>query len=194
MMPSLRSVRFAGLALAPTFALMASAQAPLQPTPTTTGKLSMTAAVGSFKMVPHSDEDPVKGHLEMSFSGTVLVSGLAKDGHIAVSGKVHEEYNDTKHMKTIYFGTGKIVMDGTVRSIQWFGHDLSATFSGRAIVRFYGEYDRKGDTGDYWFGGLADKSMKKFQWGTYGNQAECPTQRPDAGLESVPTPRKSGGG
>ena len=193
MMPKMIHARWCAIASLTGVVLAATAQQPPKPDTSKTGKLSMKTALGSFKLLGHSDEDPVKGHFEFSFTGTVLVSGLAPGATLSTSGAVREEYSDTKHNKREFFGTGKIVVDGTMRSIQWFGRDMSGSFEGRGLFRLYGEFDKQSKTGDYWFGPATDATSKRMQWGTYGMQVEVPMNQYMRPVPAVPTPRRTGG-
>ncbi|MBI1756968.1 MAG: hypothetical protein HYR64_07675 [Fimbriimonas ginsengisoli] len=115
--------------------------------------------VGSFKVLGTTDV-PARGHLEVSFKGTVLVSGL--NGSVGVQGAVRKQYEDAKHKRTVYFGAGKIVVDGSWQGVQWFGRDSKSMFraasGGAALVRLTGEFDQNLKTGEYWF--AADPSHK----------------------------------
>jgi len=157
------------------------------------GQVSFRTTLGSLKFVPHNDTDLVTGHLEMSFTGTVLVSGLDDKGRITPSGSVRMEYQDKDHRKVVFFGTGKLVVDGTCRSIQWFGRDMQGTFSGRGVLRLFGEFDRQGKTGDYWYGAFADAKAQRTPWGTYGITASVPEDRIIPAQGTVPVPRRGGG-
>ena len=125
--------------------------------------------VGSFKMVGSGPSAPPDGRLEINFTGTLLITRLKTD--IQVTGNVKKEYEDVKHNKVAYFGTGKIVVTGTFLSAQWFGRDMDATFKGKANIRLYGEFDKDLNTGKCWYLNQADK---KIDWGTGGKELSVP--------------------
>lgn len=130
--------------------------------------LNFMANVGSFKALG-SEKDPVQGTLEMTFTGTVLVSGLFQGSTVNVSGSVRKEYETKDHSKQVYFGTGRLVLSGKARAVQFFGRDMKARFYGMAIFRLYGEFDKNLDTGSYWFDG-----GEKVAWGTGGMPVVVP--------------------
>lgn len=103
------------------------------------------------------------GRLELSFTGTLLISGYKGDA-AAVSGNVRKEYDEKG--RTVYFGTGKVVFSGNWRGIQWFGRDFKAVWYGTGIVRIRGEFDKDLNTGEYWFNDPNDKQY----WATQGTQ------------------------
>lgn len=122
----------------------------LLPAPTDGDTLHMQTHIGSFKIVPKGDKLPV-GRLEFSFTGTVLVSGVTPGSYIKTSGNVHEEYSNPAHAKTLYHGTGKILIVGSFANCEWFGGDLDLTFKGSAIFRVITEFDKNKDTGSFYF-------------------------------------------
>jgi hypothetical protein len=119
------------------------------------GVAHLEAKVGSFKLLA-ADPDPPKGykpdfltgHLEMSCSGTFLITGA--DHPPVITGNIIKEYEYAPLKKVAYHGTGKLVMDGTWTSLQWFGTDLTATFKGRGKFRLVGEFDKNQQLGTYW--------------------------------------------
>ncbi len=193
MMPTRFSARTAAAMALFTLTLFSVAQPQKPKVPIDVGPLSMKTNLGSFKLVSHSDEDPLRGHLEMSFTGTVLVSGLDAKGKVTPSGGVRLEYADDAHKKRVYFGTGKLVVDGTARSIQWFGRGMQGTFVGRGLLRLYGEFDKDSKTGDYWFGPMSDTKSARIAWNSLGMQVDIPFHESGPSQQTIPTPRKSGG-
>jgi hypothetical protein len=131
-------------------------------------ELEFAATVGSFKLLG-SDEAPATGTLKINFDGTVLISG--RKGQINTSGNVRQEYVNKEFEKEAYFGKGSLTLSGEVRSVQFFGRDLSGTFKGRALMRLFGEFDKNLDTG--W---IAYKGQKRDPWGTGGNVRVVPQQ------------------
>jgi hypothetical protein len=192
MMPTLSLRRIGAITCAFAFALTASAQKP-PAIPTNTGTLSMKATIGSFKLVRHSDQDPAKGHFEVSFSGSLLLSGLDPKGTVQTTGSLRLEYYNKQHNERVYYGTGKIVVDGTLLAIQCFGNNIEGTFIGRAIFHLAGEFDKDGKTGAYWYGQFADTRAERQIWETSGTEVKLPEDRIEAPANTVPTPRKGGG-
>jgi len=143
------------------------------PVPTTgpaNDHINFTTKIGSFKMLG-SDVKPASGVLDMSFSGTVLISGLTKGSTVTTTGTVKKEYTTMNGTKEVYFGTGSIKVNGTVRALQFFGKNVIGGFKGRAIFRLFGEFDNKLETGFIWYDG---QEKDKRPWGTGGQQAVCP--------------------
>jgi hypothetical protein len=146
--------------------------------------LYFNSKIGSLK-IQGANEDPAEGRIELSFSGTLLVSGL--DGRIGTSGNLRREYLNQKFNRQVYSGTGTVIIEGGVRAIQWFGRDMEGKFTGpRGIVRLYGEFDRNLDTGFYWYEG----EQEKKHWGIYGMTLTLPRMGPNT---SVVPQRRSGG-
>jgi hypothetical protein len=122
--------------------------------------------VGSFKILPRGDVLP-SGDLVMSFTGSVLISDLK--GAVTPEGNVRREYNNKEKGREVWFGTGKLTIKGSFRGVQWFGRNLKARFTGNGYMRLYGEFDKKLETGYYWF----NPKEKKF-WGNYGTSFGVP--------------------
>lgn len=125
--------------------------------------------VGSFKILPRGDVLP-SGDLSFSFTGSVLISELK--GTVVPGGNVRREYLNKERGKEVWFGTGTLTIKGSFRSVQWFGRNLKAKFSGNGYMRLYGEFDKNLDTGYYWF----DAKDKKY-WGNYGTGFGVPEQK-----------------
>ena len=129
--------------------------------------------VGSFKILPRGQTLP-SGKLTMNFTGSVLVSEMK--GSIVPEGNVRREYYNEERGKQVWFGSGKLTIDGNFRAVQWFGRNLKAHYFGNGYIRLYGEFDKNLDTGYYWF----DAKDKKF-WGNFGLGVQVPevTYGPD---------------
>jgi hypothetical protein len=151
------------------------AQTPITPQPTgsipkpTIGsdKILFTSNVGSFKILG-SDLVPAKGVLDVKVDGTILVSGL--EGNVQVEG-LTKEYELTDYKKIAYHGKGRLVLNGTCRSVQAFGRAMSCSFKGNGLLRLYGEFDRNLETGWVQYEG-GDREA----WGTGGNVKVIPQQ------------------
>ena len=141
--------------------------------------LSFESKVGSFKMLGAGDV-PAQGKLTINFTGTVLVSGPEPTAKITTSGNVLREINDVKRGKIVYHGTGTLVVDGSVRAVQFFGRNLKGRFFGQAIFRLYGEFDKDLNTGTYQFDGSQDVRP----WGTGGGTFSVPSIE-----QATPKPR-----
>jgi len=129
-------------------------------------------SVGSFKL-EGSDETPPKGRLTINFRGSVLVSGLRPGGKITPKGNVRLEMDDKRYNKKVYFGQGQLVVEGTVRAVQFFGRDLKGRYEGgTGNFRLYGEFDKKLETGTHWFEGETERTP----WGTGGPTIPVPRQ------------------
>ena len=132
-----------------------------------TDTLEFTSNVGSFKVLG-SDEAPANGRLELNVNGTVLISGL--EGTVSATA-MEKEYESKEYGKQAYFGKGKLVVNGEVRSIQVFGRGISGTFKGTAVMRMYREFDKNLETG--W---VKYKGGDREAWGTSGNVKVVPQQ------------------
>ncbi|MGV3619025.1 MAG: hypothetical protein ACO1SV_27170 [Fimbriimonas sp.] len=141
--------------------------------------LTFSTNVGSFKLLGGGDVPP-QGKLTIQFTGTVLVSGLYKDGKVTTSGNVLREIHDTKNGKTVYHGTGSLVLEGKAKAVQFFGRNLKGRFFGQGIFRLYGEFDKNLETGFYEYDGVPGK----LDWGTGGRTVEVP------GRDQVKPPSK----
>ena len=117
--------------------------------------LHLKTNIGSFKMVSG------QGRVEVSFTGSLLISQL-KDGSAVVAGNVRREYEG--HGRELWFGTGKAVITGSWRAIQWFGRNMNAVWFGRGAIRLAGEFDKNLNTGEYWF----DDPKTRNPWMTAG--------------------------
>jgi hypothetical protein len=150
------------------------------------GTLNFQTSVGSFKILGVA-EQPAEGTLTINFNGTVLISGL--EGTATPSGSVRREYDNADHKKTIYFGKGKLVVNGKYRGIQFFGRELTGRYVGHGAVRLYGEFDKNLQTGFFWFEG-----GEKRPWATGGIQVFNPEITYRATPQAEPRVRDAGKG
>ncbi len=166
-------------------AVFAFAGAQLNPAPPPgADTIYLSSGVGSFKIVGGSPTAPPVGRLEVSFTGTLLLSD--PQGDLQVTGNLKKEFE--AHKKVVYHGTGKVVINGKFFSAQWFGKDMTATFKCTALVRAYGEFDKNLDTGSFWYG---NELTHKQPWMTGGRVIEVPQPARDRRI--VPKVRSSGG-
>ena len=181
----------ATVASALVIAIVAHAQTPAATGSTSSasvpkGDLWLRTKLGSFKALQRGT-DMIDGHFEASFTGSFLIVGFdEKSGKITATGNLRKEYEEGPHKRIVYYGTGKITIDGKLRSMQWFGRDLDGKFNGFAVFRMYGEFDRDLKTGDFSFDGY----KTKFPWGTNGPIAIVP---PSGTTSTAPELKKVGG-
>lgn len=116
--------------------------------------LHLSTKLGSFKLL-----DGV-GRVEISFSGSILLSRI--DGKVETSGRLRKEYESKD--RVVYSGSGKVVVTGRWRGIQWFGRDMNAVWYGAGQARLAGEFDKNLETGKYWY----DDPTRKFDWAASG--------------------------
>ena len=112
--------------------------------------------IGSFKLLGSEDKD-VTGHLEFTGKGTVLISGV--DNPPVTTGTLKLEYSYPKLKKYCFHGQGSFKLDGSWRSVQWFGMNLTGSFNGRGKFRLVGEFDKNLNTGLYW---TTDPAKKEY--------------------------------
>lgn len=148
------------------------------------GTIHLRTNLGSFKLLPKGALTPAEGRVDISFTGSVLLSGF--EGTIEKSGNVRLEYRGVG--REVYFGTGRMVLTGRFRGIQWFGRNMTCDWTGDGVARVYGEFDKNLFTGEYYYG----DPTNKIPWGTYGMQAEVP-EKVVFGT-GTPVPRTKTGG
>jgi len=153
----------------------------------------LSTTIGSFKMLEFNDDKQPEGHLELNFTGTVLVDTNEAVKHprgltttVRTEGNVRKEIN--YHGRVVYHGKGKIVVDGGWHALQWFGRDMTMNFNGCGVFRLTGEFDKNLETGYYWY-----KDGKKFDWGTGGMQPTVPASFYGAAKPTIKINGKSGG-
>lgn len=137
-------------------------QAPQVPIPGTVknpsyGAIRFRANLGSFKIINGS------GRVEVSFSGSMLISGLKPGTKLSVTGQLSKQYDSGG--RTVYFGVGKVVVDGEWRGIQVFGKKMDGLWYGKGVIRLSGEYDKNLNPGDYWY----EKSTEPGKWPSTGS-------------------------
>lgn len=145
------------------------------------GTLHLRSEVGSFRLI-----DGV-GRLEISFSGTLLISQakqIDKDSKLVLQqeGSFTKEYE--RDGRIVFHGTGRLVLVASFRAVQWFGTKMSAVWYGAGIARLTGEIDRNLKTGEYWY----DDPAKKTPW--YPNGATTITLPSAESTAPIPRERK----
>jgi hypothetical protein len=103
--------------------------------------LYLRAKEGGFRMFEG------EGKVEITSLGTVLVTGLR--GRVMKSDDIRLQYKDP--LRQVYFGRGRLVVQGKFRALQWAGKDLRATWQGKGRMRFVGEYHERDRKGEYWY-------------------------------------------
>jgi hypothetical protein len=126
-----------------------------------------STGVGSFKLLPPGP-NTTKGTLDMTFEGTVMVSGLK--GTVTPGPGVRLEYTRADHGRQVFFGKGHIRVSGDYRAIQFFGKNLKGSFTGVTVARLYGEFDKSMETGYFWYA----SQPTKMDWGTNGRTLSVP--------------------
>lgn len=116
------------------------------------GTLHLRAREGSFRIFEG------EGRVVIDSSGTVLISGLV--GQVKKSADIRLQYQNDE--RQVYFGRGKIEIEGKFRAIQWSGKDLVASWHGKGSLRFLGDYDGRSIKEVYWY----DNSLQQFPWRT----------------------------
>lgn len=141
--------------------------------------MHLATRVGTCKIIDS------EGRLEINFTGSLLISQL-KGKHV-MTGKFSKEYDDRG--RVLYYGTGKAVITGEWRAVQFFGRDFSAVWFGRGVARVGGEYDKDLKTGETWY----DDPSFKIAWPAQGlMEMRLPTNLPTTnGPEAKPiVPRR----
>lgn len=156
--PAIAPIALSGLA----FSLLASTAVAQEPE-----TIFLQTSVGSFKILGAGDV-PATGKVEITFTGTVLISELV--GKVTAGPGVRLEINRPDRKKQVYFGKGKLIVEGKIRGLQFFGRDLNGKFTGTGILRLYGEFDRKLETGNFWY----SNNPEKKPWGTGGMTVTVP--------------------
>lgn len=98
-----------------------------------------------------------QGRVEFSFQGSLLVHDVR--GSVAVTGNVVKQYEANR--RTVYFGRGKVVVEGRWANVYWWGKDFDAKWRGQGVVRLDGEYYRDANgklkTGEMWYSDVPDE-------------------------------------
>jgi hypothetical protein len=152
-----------------------------------TGTVLFQTNVGSFKILPRG-KTPAQGTLNISFTGTLLISGMRAGGTVTPTGNLRREYNNTSKLKQVWFGTGNLVIRGTFAAIQWFGRDMKAQFDGFATMRLFGEFDKNLNTGFWWYPG--DKT-KNYWFANGATPVDVPKSQRIL-MDAPPKPRSKG--
>jgi hypothetical protein len=147
--------------------------------------LHLKCGLGSFKTRPKNPVGVVEGRMDITFSGSVLVNALK--GTVEVGPGLTKEYDDNG--RQVYHGTGRLVVDGQWRGLQWFGSDMEAVWFGTGIASLIGEFDKNLYTGEYWF----DDPLSKGTWSTHMTTVILPEMRYGVTPGVVPTKKGEGG-
>lgn len=166
----------------PTTGKMPSRPAPPPQDPNRVGTILFETKIGSFKLL-QPGETPCRGRMEVSFTGTMLISGLK--GTITPTGRLRREYKNDKWNRQVWFGTGKMVIEGQFEAVQWFGRNMSGKFTGMGIFRFFGEFDENQKTGTWRW---ADRAQVN-PWFNSGVNISVPRDERFEPTKPVPRPR-----
>ena len=184
--PAVLTISLATALLTPAFAQKASLeQMGKHAAKTEFGTLHLKCGLGSFKTRPKNPIGFVEGRMEITFSGSILVNGLK--GTVEVGPGLTKEFDDIG--RQIYHGTGRLVVDGQWRGLQWFGSDMEAVWFGSGIASLIGEFDKNLYTGEYWF----DDPTSKGNWNTHMTTVVLPEMRFGVTPGVVPTKKGEGG-
>lgn len=111
------------------------------------GTLHLSTRLGSFRLING------QGRVEFTFTGTVLLNRVEAGSYgprvLSVSGNLRKEYEEGDRI--VYSGTGRVIVEGKWRAINWFGRDMNAVWYGQGIARVMGDFDRNLETGRYWY-------------------------------------------
>ena len=140
------------------------------------GTMHLSTNLGSFKLIEG------EGKVDFTFRGTVMVNEK-KGLKISTSGNVRMELQ--RGNRRVYFGQGRIILDGAFRSVQWFGRDMRLTWYGRGVARITGEFDKDLNTGYFWYNNPNDKNY----WFA-GSALTIPVPQSQESLEVKPRERK----
>ncbi len=146
--------------------------------------MHLKCGLGSFKTRPKEPNGMAEGRFEISFTGSVLVNGLNGDTHVGPG--LIKEYDGLG--RQIYHGTGRLVVNGKWRGLQWFGSDMQAVWYGSGLINIIGEFDKNLQTGEYWY----NDSLSRGVWPTIMMTMLLPEMR--AGVTPGVVPKKKGEG
>jgi hypothetical protein len=126
--------------------------------------IHLVSEIGAFK-IKRGSEAQNYGLLDITFKGTVLVSGLK--GTVTPSKGAFLAFPQPKYNKKVYFskGIGNLKVFGQFGGIQFFGQNVNAYYRGDGVIQLFGEFDKNLNTGFYWYD--QTPSDKQF-WGTSG--------------------------
>lgn len=149
------------------------------------GTLHMQCHLGSFKSIDG------QGRLEVNFTGTLLVTRSEKPP--ILTGNIRKEYDEGG--RVCYTGTGKAVIDGKWRGVQWLGSEMTGVWWGTGIMRITGEFWKNPQTGQletgrYWYN-------KEANWQPFPNAGVMNLTLPEVqyGAEPDIKPKvRTGGG
>lgn len=146
------------------------------------GVLNLQTRIGSFKILSAGDVKS-EGTIDISFTGSILIVGL--EGTATPTGNLRREMSRPNMKREVWFGTGKMRIQGAFTAIQWFGRDMNARFDGIGIVRLFGEFDETQQTGFFW---RNDNAAERQSWLTNG----LTVTNPEDTRFRRPTPQRRG--
>lgn len=111
--------------------------------------MHLTTNIGSFKILNG------EGKFDFTLRGSVMINRY-KGKPLIIQGNLQKQYEGKDRI--VLFGTGRVVMEGTWRGMQWFGRDMKAVWYGKGVARLTGEFDKNLETGWYWYNDPNDKN------------------------------------
>jgi hypothetical protein len=126
-----------------------------------------------------------------SFGGvaTVFVSGLdGANKSIRVEG-LRREYDDGS--RVCFHGSGRVVVRGKFRAVNWMGNRMRGSYTGKGMIRLYGDLDKDLKTGLVWYPGFRDDKGKQIieNWETFGREFHVPMPKDYKPREAMGTPQ-----
>lgn len=144
------------------------------------GVLNLDTKLGAFKILRYNLTSPAEGRLEISFDGSLLVSGYkGKPFEPTMKGvriefpdpSVLPNYNRSNIEKVVLHGNGSVVLDGTFMAVECFGRKIRMRWNGRGVIYLYPEFDKNQQTGTYWY---RNNTKSKQPWPMPNLRLELP--------------------
>lgn len=111
--------------------------------------MHLTTNIGSFKILN------AEGKFDFTLRGSVMINRY-EGKPLIIQGNLQTQYKGNNRI--VVFGTGRIVLEGKWRGMQWFGRDMKAVWYGKGIARLTGEFDKNLETGWFWYEDANDKN------------------------------------
>lgn len=149
------------------------------------GTLMLDTGPGSFR----AEGTGTIGIDSLGGVSTVFVSGLTgPDKSIRVEG-LRKEYDDGT--RVCYHGSGRVEIRGKFRAVNWMGNRMKGFYTGKGMIRLYGDLDRELKTGLVWYPGFRDDKGKQIieNWETFGREFHVPKPRDYKPREPMGSPQ-----
>lgn len=182
--------------------VLASAQSPSN---SPYGVINLDSKLGAFKIKRYNISSPAEGRLELSFDGSLLISGYkGKPFEPTMKGLIIEfpdpsvlpNFNRSNIEKVVLHGKGSVVLDGSYMAVECFGRNIKARWNGRGVIHLFPEFDKNQETGYYWYKTLKSKQpwpMPNIHLEIPGSQYNLPGIGQPQARPKKPAPNKSGG-